>query len=236
MTDLAVPQTSGTALALPSSDSRLSGFGAEDFILPQAHIIQGLPKEKDKYGKMVNTGDVINTLTLERLFAYDPDERKLTGENTFIPLAGFPEWVYWPKGEQRPVYRHRNKHMVPPEDLEWGDEGGKRIPPSATQCFVFICLFAADPSMPLAITFKKTSIKAGQTLLSLEKLRGAKGPGLYAMTFKKASNDDGSWITPVITPKGNPDESLMAIASQFGNLDLGSLKVADEDAENTGTF
>jgi hypothetical protein len=107
---------------------------------------------------------------------------------------------------------------------------------------VFIVLFAADPSIPHAVVFKKTSVKCGQVLLSLEKMRGSRGPGLYAMSFKKESNDEGSWIVPVIQPKGDPSDELrdtaLTMASTFSVANI-TVKEDDDplggmDSDNTG--
>lgn len=227
------PVTPG-ALAVPTTpDNRFTGFSNSDLVMPQAHIVQGLPKEKEKYGKC-DTGDVINTLTLEKLFSYDVDNKKLvpdTANNTFIPICGWPEWVNWPKDAQRPIYRFRNRSDVPADDLVWKDAAnGERIPPIAMQTFNFIVLFAADPSIPLALVFKKTSVKAGQTLLSLEKMRGRGGPGLYAMTFRKESKPKGTYIVPVLRPAGNPPPELKDIALEMAkNFSTANIEIADDD-------
>ena len=225
---LATTQPQTQAIARPIQfDERFEGFTADDLVMPQAHIVQGLPAELEKYDD-VKRGDVVNTLTLEKIFAYDAKSKALSGDNTFAVIAAWPEWVNWPKDADRPLYKCRNRNEVPPSDLEWREEGGKRIPPIATQCFVFIVQFSSQ-DMPLALTFKKTSAKAGQTLLSLEKMRGRGNGGLYAMTFKIEGDSKQSWIVPVITPKGNvPAELKERVAAMTAGFAGKRIEVQDE--------
>ena len=225
---LATTQPQTQAIARPIQfDERFEGFTADDLVMPQAHIVQGLPAELEKFGD-VKRGDVVNTLTLEKIFSHDPKADKLDGDNTFAVIAAWPEWVNWPKDAERPLYKTRNRNEVPPADLEWREDNGKRIPPNAAQHYLFVVQFNSQ-EIPLALVFKRTSAKAGQTLLSLEKMRGRGNGGLYGMKFRVEGDSKQSWIVPQITPKGNPTAELKErVAAMTAGFAGKRIEVQDE--------
>lgn len=226
MSDLATRQNHALANATSPRFGGLQGEDSNDVIMPRAHIFQGLPLEKEKYGKH-DEGDLINTITGE-----------LLGESTslpkFVPIFGFKEWTKTEKvgGQRRLVYRTKNREDVPPDDLNWISKAdGTREKPAAMESINYVCLFEGLDT-PLVFRFQSTSLSAGKTLNTLEKFR-KNGPGLYAIELKKKTNDQGSWLTPSIRPAGNPSPEMMDMArALFESFSGQNVVVNDGDDEN----
>lgn len=193
--------TNGGTLGRPTAaGGRLQGADQEDLILPRIHIFQGLPAEVKQYGKEFSQGDLVNTLTGEKVEA-----RK------FTPIYGYKEWICWKEPRGAGIeYRHKSdeKHLVPAEDLLWsGDE-----PPRAQVYINWIVLFEGT-DIPMVLSFTKTGMNAGKTINTLEKLRGKKGPGMYSIEMKEKSNDKGTWVSPQIRPAGDPPAEMTAVST-----------------------
>lgn len=217
MTQLA--STGGTQITRPQTTGRtvLQGEDAEDTLIPRIHIYQGLPAERDQYGDH-KPGTLVNTVTFE--------EVQVAG---FIPIFGWKEWIKFrePRGSGID-YRTRNKAEVPPEDLEFDRVNGK-----GPKCTVFInfCVLPEGTQEPLVLSFKSTSIAAGRTLNTLEKMRGGKGPGLYAIELQKRQNSKGSWLSPRIRPLGAPKPEDLELAEALANsLSPETVKTNIEDS------
>jgi hypothetical protein len=181
--------------------SRLEGAEAGDFVLPRIHIFQGLPAETKQYGKF-DQGDLINVLT----------NQKVSG-TTFMPLFGFKQYIKWkePRGSGL-EYNLRDKRQVPPEDLTWsGDQ-----PPVAQEYINWVVLFEGEDT-PCILSFTKTSLNAGRTINTLEVMRAKanKSPGQYRLEMQEKSNDKGAWVSPRISPAGEPSAELSATATAW---------------------
>lgn len=187
----------GGPLAANVGSSRLQGGEQEDLILPRIHIFQGLPQESKQYGKGFSQGDLVNTLTGEKL-----DARK------FTPIFGYKEWICWKEPRGAGIeYRSRNKSEVPAADLQWDGE----TPPRAQAYLNWVVVFEGQDT-PVVMSFTKTGINAGKTINTLETMRGKKGPGFYSIEMREKSNDKGAWVSPQIRPAGDPPEELKNLA------------------------
>ena len=194
----------GGSIVKPSAPvSRLEGSDRDDQLLPRVHLYQGLPTEAKEYGRGFEPGDLINTITREKI-----------GSRKFVPIMGYKEWLKWkePRGTGM-EYKKRIKTDVPPEDLCWNENevDPKKRQPRATESINWVVLFE-DETIPLVLSFSRTSINAGKTINTLETMRGHRGPGLYAFDTKEKSNDKGAWVTPVIRPVGDPPPELREMA------------------------
>jgi hypothetical protein len=189
------------SLARPTgvSNSRLEGGDRDDQLLPRIHLYQGLPNEAKEYGRGFEPGDLINTVTREKV-----------ASRKFVPILGYKEWIKWkePRGSGM-EYKKRVKTDVPPEDLIWNEHevDKKKRQPKATESINWVVLFE-DEAVPSVLTFSRTSLNAGKTINTLETMRGNRGPGLYAFDFRDKSNEQGAWITPVIRPTGDPTPDM----------------------------
>jgi hypothetical protein len=221
MTTLANSNPGGIARPQAAGRTILQGEDAEDTLIPRVHIYQGLPAERDQYGDH-KPGDFINTVTFEQI--------QLAG---FVPIFGWKEWIRF--ADQRGgglMYRTRNKAEVPPEDLEFDRVNGKG--PKCTT-FINFCVLPEGTPEPLVLSFKSTSIAAGRTLNTLEKMRGSKGPGLYAIELQKRQNSKGSWLSPRIRPLGDPKPEDAELAEALANsLSPETVKTNVEDGGEDG--
>lgn len=203
-------QTQGGELAVPGE---LSGGlivdGRDDAMqLTRMAMCQGSAEEEQKYGTSIRRGDFVDVL----------EKRKIV-DPKIMPIAGFTTWVRWEKGVRKPVYSHRNKAEVPPQDLEWID--GK--PPAASECVNLIVCVEGE-SWPYLFVFKRTALSAFNGVISpLEGRRAAmkKGPGLYALT---SIDDKGGGGDPykrlVAKPCGDPSAELLALGVRVkGGID-----------------
>ena len=218
MTQLA--QTNGGAITKPQAAPRriLRGEEEEDTIIPRLHIFQGLPAERDQYGDQP-PGTIINTVSGEPI-----DGRK------FVPIFGWVEWIRFrePRGSGID-YRTRDKSQIDPKDLEFDRASGK--PPKATK-FINFCVLVEGQDDPLCLSFKSTSLTAGKTINTLEKMRGAKGPGYYALELNKKSNSKGAWLAPRIRPLGDPPADMKELAEALFNSMSPDLVSTNVDADS----
>jgi hypothetical protein len=194
MSDTAIAPRSPQSTAIaPRSSSRLEGGDQGDLILPRVHIYQGLPAEAKQYGRGFNPGDMINTLTNEKI-----------DSSRFVPIMGHKQWIKWkePRGAGM-EYSYRNKSEVPSDDLEWSGD----TPPAAQEYINWIVLFEGQ-DVPMVFPFTKTSLKAGRTINTLESLRKSKTPGSYIIEMKEENNDKGTWMSPRVRPAGDPSPEM----------------------------
>jgi hypothetical protein len=207
MTTLANSNAGGNAITRPQASGRtiLAGEDAEDTLIPRIHIYQGLPEERENFGPH-EPGAFINTITKDE-----------TPNAPFVPIFGWVEYIKFnePRGSGI-AYRTRNKSEVAPEDLEFRDRPDGKKGPACTKFINFAVLFAGNPE-PMVLSFKSTSLNAGRTLNTLEKMRGSKGPGLYQVELDKKRNSKGAWLSPRIRPLGNPTPEDLELAEAFAN-------------------
>lgn len=194
---------------------RLQGAESSDLILPRVHIYQGVGNEAKQYGKGFKPGDMINTITGEKIKAAK-----------FIPIMGYKQWIKWkePRGSGM-EYNFREKDQVPPEDLKWSDS--PPAAPAAQEYINWISIFEGD-FMPLVFSFTKTCLGVGKTINTCETmLRNKKSPGLYAIEMQEKSNDKGAWMSPRVRPLGDPSPEFLAVAMGIFNSISGQNVVTD---------
>lgn len=200
---------------------RLQGAEPEDIVLPRIHVFQGLPKERELYGDY-REGDLINTLTKEKVAV-----------NRFVPIFGWVEWIKFrePRGSGL-EYRTRDKLQVPAKDLEWDRVNGK--PPAATKTVNWACLLDGGEA-PVVFSFKTTALKTGQTINTLETMRGHRGPGMYELTLRKKENAKGKWLSPEVRPVGDPTPEQAALVQALFDS-LSGATVTTNLEEDPGQF
>jgi hypothetical protein len=193
------------ARAQTRAPSRLQGEEAEDTIFPRIHIFQGLPAEKEIYGKHED-GDLINTLSGETLTT-----KAQLAKKRFVPVFGWVEYIKFrtPRGSGI-EYRERDKRKVPAADLVWDRQSGR--PPAATKIINWVCLFEGVDA-PVVMSFKSTNLKTGQTINTLENGRPEGKPGFYALDLQQRKNSKGAWLHPAVRPAGDPPADLAAKAA-----------------------
>lgn len=223
----------GGAISRPAQQpirSRMHGEEQEDTLLPRLHIIQGLPQERELYGKF-DEGDLINTITKERIAT-------AAALPKFVPIFAWVEYICFKEPRGSGIeYRTRDKADVPVQDLEWRDmPGGERKGPRATRIINWVVLLDGQAE-PFVLSFKTTCINTGKTINTMEKGRTAKnaGPGYYALVYRKKSNAKGPWLSPEVRPAGDPPADMKDLAEAlYNSLDpqAVSTEVEQVDDEN----
>lgn len=208
--------TKNTEAAITTATSGLSATGMDntDLQIPVAYLFQGTAKERKEYPD-AKPGDLINKLTGE-----------LIASRNFMPIHVYKSWAKFEKGKGL-VYVESDKSRVPAEDLEWID--GQ--PPAANETLNWYLMFEGM-DYPVVFRFKKTSIKSGKRLYSLETLnRSGKGSGLYELSHTEDEGPEGPYLVPQVRPLGDPSAELVDMANRFRAAITGgtATEVGDDD-------
>lgn len=186
-------------VVLPQTSIKGRGFEHEvdkdDFIIPRAKLLQALSPEVKAEGSKFKAGQIINSLSLEVL------------PTTFVPLYWFPQWIRFnarKAGERGwdPSYASgamiwRSKDPADPRVLEEGKFGENGEVPLAIKFLNFFSVFIGH-SMPVIISFSKTSYKAGKKLITLASLTGGDMfSKQYNLTSSLAPKEDVYYILEV---------------------------------------
>ncbi len=185
-----IKTTTKTELSVAYTNQPREGFEVscqrEDLIVPRAKLFNGLPKEFEDYPD-AKPGQILNNITKEVL------------PPVFIPIMRHIEWIRFnagssklPDGSPNPAF---DKAYEPSEviwrstdpndprvikEAAWGPNGEK---PLALKFLSFLSYFPGS-SMPVMVSFYKTSLNAGKTINSvLEYSQGA----MFAHSFKLTS-------------------------------------------------
>ncbi len=181
---------------------------ANDMIIPRVKVIQTLsPERKDK---IANEGDIINSLTKE----------KLNGK-VFIPVFKFNNNIWWRDrsdgGGIRCIARDgkfgtmsdgTNLVCASCKRCEFDNtKQGKESLPTCTKYINFFGFFAGE-RMPVILSFAKTSYNEGKKLYSLAKvtMQNMWNYG-YALNEKLQAKGGNEWFICVPTPAGATEES-----------------------------
>lgn len=181
---------------------------ANDIIIPRVKVIQTLsPERKDK---IANEGDIINSLTKE----------KLNGK-VFIPVFKFNNNIWWRDrsdgGGIRCIARDgkigtmsdgTNLVCASCKRCEFDNtKQGKDSLPKCTKYINFFGFFAGE-RMPIILSFAKTSYNEGKKLYSLAKvtMQNMWNYG-YTLNEKLQAKGGNEWFICVPTPAGATEES-----------------------------
>lgn len=212
------PVNSG--LTAMGGDVKHGGMTGEDIEIPRALLLQGLSPlvAEDK----MEVGKYVNSITKEYL------------GGRFLALFPFKQYV---KFDEDGKLLWKSIDRTDPrvvQGLEWKKDGdGEEQPPEVTEFINVLTLWEVDGewdiSMPLILSFKKTSLRIGRQFNTLLALRGsapeAVGIPYVISTFEK---QDGQkrWHLPKIVPASKKDgkvakevvEAAIAMAAQFRPL------------------
>jgi len=195
--NLATRPVGAMALA-KTEDVKHGGTTSSDLEIPRALILQGLSPDVIEGGLKVGT--IINSLTKETL------------DDQFIALFPFKQYIKFTeegKVEWKTIDRTDPRVEA---GLQWvGDEA-----PEVTEFINMLCIWRVggewDISMPLILSFKKTSLRIGRQFNTLLSLSQAQGKPYYAVPYriKTYLKQDGqkSWYLPKISPVPTKDGKL----------------------------
>ena len=191
------------------------GVDQEDLIIPRAKLIQALSPELAEGVDGIKIGSIINSLTKEVL-AQD-----------FIPIFTFKNFIRFnPRSKDDPNFDSDYEpgaviwKSVDPfdprvkEQTKFGPNGEKPV------AITFINFFSYFPgvSMPIIVSFSKTSYKAGKNLLSLAKFCGG---DMFSRKYKLVSqmetNDVATYAVLKVKPVGAVTPEEFQLCEKFWN-------------------
>ena len=207
---------------------------ANDIIIPRVKVIQTLsPERKDK---IANEGDIINSLTKE----------KLNGK-VFIPVFKFNNNIWWRDrsdgGGIRCIARDgklgtmsdgTNLVCASCKRCEFDNtKQGKESLPTCTKYINFFGFFAGE-RMPIILSFAKTSYNEGKKLYSLAKvtMQNMWNYG-YALNEKLQAKGGNEWFICVPTPAGATEESDREFGLSLYKTYRNSIQNLDYDMEES---
>lgn len=187
----------------------------EDLIIPRVKLLQALSPEVAEGG--LKAGLIINSLTKEIL------------PTDFIPVFKFTNWIRFnPRDNSKPGYDATFGpgdiiwRSVDPLDPKVRSEGSFGVNGELPLAIKFLNFFAYFPgvTMPIIISFSKTSYKAGKQLLSLAQFTpGDMFSRKYKLSAKQTKNDIGTFYVLNVEPAGKPsDEEYSAAESLYNNF------------------
>ena len=205
--------------AIANQTSTPMGFEDEDagdVIIPRVKVIQTLsPERKDK---IAEEGDIINSLTKERL-----------NGKVFIPVFKFNNNVWWKdrsEGGGINCIARDGKVGTRSDDTtvmcaacrrcEFNNsKQGKEALPTCTKYINFFGFFEGE-RMPIILSFSKTSYNEGKKLYSLAKVTMQNMFNFgYKLTEKLMSKGGNEWYVLVMTAAGPSSEEDRAFAASL---------------------
>jgi hypothetical protein len=206
---------------------------ANDMIIPRVKVIQTLsPERKDK---IANEGDIINSLTKE----------KLNGK-VFIPVFKFNNNIWWRDRSEGGGIRciARDGKLGTMSDgttllcasckrCEFDNtKQGKESLPTCTKYINFFGFFAGE-RMPIILSFAKTSYNEGKKLYSLAKvtMQNMWNYG-YTLNEKLQAKGGNEWFICVPTPAGATEESDREFGLSLYKMYRNSIQNLEYDMED----
>jgi hypothetical protein len=198
--------------ALSNSRGFEEPIDLEDLIIPRAKLLQPTSDELKDPTTELRQGQIINSLTKEILPA------------CFVPVFYFKEYLRFNgRKKEDPGYddnfapgalmwRTRDAADERVAQCEFGPNGEV---PLAITTLNFFSVFDGL-SMPIIVSFGKTSYKAGKNLLSLAKLRGGDMfSRRYKISVLPGKNEKGSYFVFKINPNGDCDPELFKTVENY---------------------
>lgn len=201
----------------------------EDLIIPRVKLLQALSPEVVDAPREFFPGELINSLTKEKL---NQDQKPLR----FIPVFKFTNWIRFnPRDDEKPgfdpVYAPgalvwSSKDPFDPRVIKEGSFGPNGELPLATKFLNFFAWLPDHPQMPVVLSFSKTSYRAGRQLLSL--CQFGKTPDMFGTEYflgvRQEKNEMGAYfVLTTAQGKAIDDRSLyntcLALWDEFHDRD-----------------
>lgn len=226
-----VKPTSSTALstATPLGRGHEEPSDMEDIELPRAKLVQFTSEEAQAENKAdrKDPGSMINSITKDTL------------DLSFVPIFKFTTFTKWnARKKDDPNYDetfepgamiftttdNRDPRVV--EGTRFGPNGE---PPPVTKYLNFLCLFTGS-SMPLVLSFSKTSFSAGKRLNALTQFSGGDMfSKKYKLSVSIKENAGTKYYVLDVTPGGVPtDTEFKTCEKWYQDFRGKSLKVHTE--------
>jgi len=175
---------------LVGGDVSAGGLTGKDLEIPRCTLLQKMSPDLDDY-KNLKEGQFINSITKE----------VLTGK--FVPLFAFKQYAKF-DSQGKPEWSTMDLNEQRVQDgIKW--IGGDK--PEVTEIINVMCSFISAPDVPLIMSFKSTSFRAGKQFVSLLAIQNGQP---YEYTFnigsKQMQKGSQSWFVPHITVPANAAE------------------------------
>lgn len=196
----------------------------KDLIIPRAKLLQALSPEVVESPRSYFPGEIINSLTKEKLTKTDDIGSIFPVE--FVPVFKFTNWIRFnPRDDSKPGF---NPDFTP-GGLIWssndpydsrvqteGEFGPNGELPLATKFINFFSLFPQYPGMPIIVSFSKTSYKTGRQLLSLCQF----GPpdmygAIYRLGVRQEKNEMGSYFVLTVAKVQATEGKILNLAAAY---------------------
>lgn len=215
MNDITKPGTMGLSTQTTKPRGLEENDQKEDIIIPRVKMLQKMSPEVDEDPSKFRPGMLINSISKEIL----PGE--------FIPVIKFTEWIKFnamdanmpgfdtSKAPGELIYRTSNPfdEMVIKEG-HFGPNGEK---PTMIKFLNFLSWFPGT-NIPLVVSFCKTSLRAGKTLLSLARFSNADlFSRVYSLTTKKQESNGFTYHILEVAPLRLATESEFKNCEQLYN-------------------
>lgn len=209
---------------------------ADDIIIPRVKVIQALsPERKDK---IADEGDIINSLTKERL-----------NGKVFVPVFKFNNNVLWRDRNDGGgiICTARDGRLGVQSDgttlmcancrkCEFDNtKQGREAMPSCTKYINFFGFFAGERA-PIILSFSKTCYNEGKKLYSLAKvtMQNMWHYG-YTLNEKKMVKANNEWYVPVMTAAGATDEEDRAFGMALYKMYRNNMQNLEFDMDDAGS-
>lgn len=228
-TDLTVPQ--GGVLTVPGRGFEGMRVEKSDLIIPRAKLLQALSPELETE-KPLKAGQIINSLTLDVL------------SPRVVPIFAFKSYFRFnPRQAGAPGYDPAFEpgammwRSTDPDDPRVQEEcafGPNGEPPLALTCLNFFAKFEGA-TMPIVLSFSKTSYKAGKQLLSLARFcSGDMWSRAYQVGAALQKNEKGTYYTFTVTSLGASTSEEQQVAESWWGMfsqKAAELKVHEEERQ-----
>ncbi|QGH73042.1 MAG: hypothetical protein [Siphoviridae sp. ctCJE6] len=201
-----------------------------DIEIPRAKLVQPTSDEATLKNseERVELGKIINSITKEVL------------PELFIPVFRYVNWIRWnPRNKKDqnfdPAFDpgaliFETKNANDPRVLEGEKFGPNGEPPAVTKYLNFFSYFPGH-SMPVVVSFAKTSFAAGQRLNSLTLFNGG---DMFSMQYKLRSVEREAEGTKFfvydVAPGGKPSKKDFDMAENFWSTFRGKTIKAHQDS------
>jgi hypothetical protein len=186
---------------------------AKNILVPKVLLMQSLSEAvSDK--SIAAVGDML----------YSLDDTVIGNYNkpvTFIPFHVEYIWIVKHGGE----FHHIDPVTASNENRPW-EEVVNGVAVQNVYCINIYAILAEDPSLPVIIPFKSTSLKAGKKVVTQMDFKN-RAAGLMSV---KTKNDKGTFaVYDVKEERNSTDAEIMAAFKWFQAVNAGAVKADDSD-------
>lgn len=209
-----------------------------DLMIPRAKLLQALSPEVQEDGKRYQQGMIVNSITKDEL------PKDANGTITFLPVMRSVNWVRFnPQSDKDPDFNPdfgagdviwKSNDPKDPRVISEGGWGPENEPPKAIKFINYLAIIPGT-TMPIVISFGKTSFKAGKALTTMTQFAdGDLFAWRYKLRAKKEQNDaKQQYFVLSVESGGKAETSEYAQAERIYEAFSGKdLKVHDEDASD----